>query len=114
MKKSNPKPKKYLSDGTEAKVGKIVVALSRSSVGFTSSIGPVRIAKLNINQKAIDRWQTDVMCEIQSEHVRKGNPEAIRLDGAKHMSYYNRTKELREATPEERKEYYKRLHEVAV
>lgn len=99
MKKSNSKPKKFLADGTEAKVGIIIF--------YEGYVGRIRYVK-----HPEDPNGTVLLTECPTgwEHIGRRFPkipDGIRL-------YHMWTDTSRKATSEERKEYYRRLWAVSV
>ena len=95
MKQKKEKIVKILSDGTIAKVGMIVV------VNWPKYIKRKTITKIaqTVNKKSINVFAVKNDLSIES------NRDWLLIDG-----YFVQTFDVRKATPEERKQYYKDLY----
>lgn len=99
MNKKVKKEAVLLSDGTVAKVGKIVVVINGTCRGNK----PETITK--ITRIFNDEGKEDLCCEAMD--VWNGNNNTI---STKTPSWYENLKDLRKATPEERKQYYSKKY----
>lgn len=105
MKKSNPKVKKYLSDGTEAKVGMLITYInSNSNLMFPWKTSRIFRVKLPGNMSAHTAATKETT--ILHEHFKS----SCFLPKSKTPYYKVPTAWVRKATPEERKEYYAALN----
>ena len=106
MNKSKKQPVRFLSDGTIAKVGRIVVVIKEGAYG--NEIGAVtRVTKTNIPQ-----YHDYVFCEEVGREGLFGISEDERRNRGYPLipSWYENIDYLRSATKEERQQYYSELY----
>ena len=106
MNRSKKQPVRFLSDGTIAKVGRIVVVIKEGAYG--NEVGAVtRITKTNI-----PHYPDYVFCEGVGRSKIFGGSEDERGNRGYPLipSWYEHIDYLRSATKEERQQYYSELY----